>query len=151
LVIHHYVLKSREEFAGKHARGSGAGNVKGWEFFDYVDGISNSSCTWGQGISRAFFASRPRLRPPRGSHLCSLRSKQLAAAAAAAAAGAGAGLQEAAGEAVNTAAQQQEQQQKQQQQTVDDPGDGSSDESADSAAADESAVADANSVYAELE
>jgi hypothetical protein len=28
LVLHHYVIKSREEFAAKNARGSGAGNVK---------------------------------------------------------------------------------------------------------------------------
>ncbi|WIA22986.1 hypothetical protein OEZ86_009904 [Tetradesmus obliquus] len=149
LVIHHYVLKSRAEFAGKHARGSGAGNVKGWEFFNFVDGISNSSCSWGQGISRAFFASRPRLRPPKGSHLCSLRSKQLVAAAAAA--GAAVGLQEA-GEAVDAAGQQAQQQQpqhqqpqQQQQQQQSGDGDGGTDGAADSAAE------DASSAYAEQE
>lgn len=85
LVLHHYVLKSRAEFASKKARGSGAGNVKEWSFFNYMDNLSNSTCTWGENVSKAFFASKPRLRPPRGpSHPCSLRSKQLATAAAAA-------------------------------------------------------------------
>ena len=31
--LHHYVLKSRAEFAAKVARGSGAGNVKTWEYW----------------------------------------------------------------------------------------------------------------------
>lgn len=140
LVIHHYVLKSRAEFAGKHARGSGAGNVKGWEFFDFVDGISNSTCSWGQGISRAFFASRPRLRPPKGSHLCGLRSKQLAAAAAAGAGTGAAGVLLEGGEVADAAGQQV-----QQQQGGDDAGAGGTGGAA------ESAARDASSAYGEQE
>jgi hypothetical protein len=140
LVLHHYVLKSRAEFAGKHARGSGAGNVKGWEFFDYVDSVSNSSCTWGQGISKAFFASRPRLRPPKAGHPCNmLRSKQVAAAAAA---GAKEGL-----EAASSAAEAAKQQQQQSGDVVVDVGGSSSGEVRE--VADESAVDDGSSAYAE--
>lgn len=90
LIIHHYVLKSRTEFAAKNARGSGAGNVKDWAFFDYMDGLSNHTCTWGQPVSKAFLASRPRLRPPRGAKsLCGMRTKMQLEAATAAAGGSG--------------------------------------------------------------
>lgn len=87
------MLKSRAEFAAKKARGSGAGNVKEWSFFDYMDGLSNMTCTWGQPISRAYFASKPRLRPPRGANsICGMRSKlQIDAAASAAGGNRGAG------------------------------------------------------------
>jgi hypothetical protein len=140
-VLHHYVLKSRAEFAGKHARGSGAGNVKGWEFFDYVDSVSNSSCSWGQGISKAFFASRPRLRPPKAGHPCSsLRSKQVAAAAA----GSGGGF----GAASSTAEAVQQQPQPQSGDAAVDAG-GSISSSGAGEVADESAVEDAGSAYAE--
>lgn len=33
LALYHYVLKSREEFGAKMARGSGAGNIKTWEYW----------------------------------------------------------------------------------------------------------------------
>jgi hypothetical protein len=138
-VLHHYVLKSRAEFAGKHARGSGAGNVKGWEFFDYVDSVSNSSCTWGQGISKAFFASRPRLRPPKAGHPCNmLHSKQVVAAAAA---GAKEGF-----EAASSAAEAAKQQLQSGDAVVDA---GGSSSGGVGEVADESAVDDGSSAYAE--
>ncbi|KAF8066394.1 glycosyltransferase family 92 protein [Scenedesmus sp. PABB004] len=66
LVLHHYVLKSRAEFGAKRTRGSGAGNVKDWAFFDYMDALANATCGWGPRLSAAFLSSGPRLRPPRG-------------------------------------------------------------------------------------
>ncbi|KAI8466105.1 MAG: hypothetical protein J3K34DRAFT_524780 [Monoraphidium minutum] len=62
--LYHYVTKSRTEFAAKVARGSGAGNVKTWEYWDYLEPLATATCTHGLNVSAAFMASNPRLRPP---------------------------------------------------------------------------------------
>eukprot|EP00879_Flechtneria_rotunda_P018575 GHRR01019491.1.p1 GENE.GHRR01019491.1~~GHRR01019491.1.p1 ORF type:complete len:342 (+),score=104.91 GHRR01019491.1:616-1641(+) len=82
LVLHHYVLKSKSEYETKIARGSGAGNTKTWSYWDYLEGLSNHTCTWGLPISRAFLSSRPRLRIPRQGHFCSRGRAQATTAAA---------------------------------------------------------------------
>jgi hypothetical protein len=61
LALYHYVLKSKEEFAGKMDRGSGAGNVKTWEYWDYVEELATNKCEWGLSVSKRFMASEPIL------------------------------------------------------------------------------------------
>jgi hypothetical protein len=64
VALYHYVLKSRAEFADKMGRGSGAGNIKTWEYWDYVEPLATGTCTHALDVSAAFLASKPRLRPP---------------------------------------------------------------------------------------
>lgn len=42
--LHHYVLKSEEEFAGKIARRSPDGSGKGWDYFEAVDRLATVEC-----------------------------------------------------------------------------------------------------------
>lgn len=44
LTLHHYCLKSRQEFMEKAARGSGNGGHKPTTWFDLVDGFMNMEC-----------------------------------------------------------------------------------------------------------
>jgi hypothetical protein len=72
LVLHHYVLKSKAEFATKSARGSGAGNVKTWGYWDYIEGLCTGNCSGGVAVSKAFMASQPRLKHVAApGHFCS--------------------------------------------------------------------------------
>eukprot|EP00775_Hariotina_reticulata_P011536 gene11536-11679_t len=72
LVLHHYVLKSKAEFATKSARGSGAGNVKTWGYWDYIEGLCTSNCSAGLAVSQAFLASHPQLKQISSpGHFCS--------------------------------------------------------------------------------
>jgi hypothetical protein len=76
-VLHHYVVKSRAEFVSKKTRGSGAGNRKDWPYWNYIEQLSNSTCTQGVAISAAFMASKPRLAlpaPARVTHDCHKRA-----------------------------------------------------------------------------
>lgn len=42
--LHHYVLKSRDQFAMKIKRGSGDGGSKDWDFFDAINKMSTVPC-----------------------------------------------------------------------------------------------------------
>lgn len=44
VALHHYAIKSREEFGAKMARGSGMGNQKTMAFFHYVDNYTTANC-----------------------------------------------------------------------------------------------------------
>jgi hypothetical protein len=68
-VLHHYVLKSRAEFVAKKARGSGAGNRKDWAYWEYIEKLSNQTCSAGLAVSEAFFASGPQLALPQRARL----------------------------------------------------------------------------------
>lgn len=80
LVLHHYVLKSKAEFVSKTARGSGAGNRKGWPYWQYVEQLANETCTQGLPVSKAFMASSPQLAvPPAGRVLHGCHERAVAA------------------------------------------------------------------------
>lgn len=44
IAVFHYVLKSKEEFAGKVSRGSPDGGGKSWSYFERIDKDSNTTC-----------------------------------------------------------------------------------------------------------
>ncbi len=47
VALYHYLLKSEGEYRQKMARGSGAGNFKGFDFFTSVDKQAGGVCTHG--------------------------------------------------------------------------------------------------------
>jgi hypothetical protein len=44
LALHHYAVKSKEEYMNKSARGSGTGNKKGLSYWNLVHTRSNATC-----------------------------------------------------------------------------------------------------------
>lgn len=46
LVLAHYVLKSRTEFAGKTRRGGGRGIVRDEGYFERIDAAATADCGW---------------------------------------------------------------------------------------------------------
>ncbi|CAF3356945.1 unnamed protein product [Rotaria socialis] len=45
ILLHHYVLKSKEEYVEKMLRGSANRNKKDWNFWNHIEMYSNASCT----------------------------------------------------------------------------------------------------------
>lgn len=46
IVLNHYVLKSREEFAAKVARSNGMNDPKPVTYFDEIDALATGDCTY---------------------------------------------------------------------------------------------------------
>ena len=44
LILAHYVLKSRDEYAAKMARGGGRGIRRQWDYFDRIDAAATEAC-----------------------------------------------------------------------------------------------------------
>jgi hypothetical protein len=44
LALHHYSVKSEEEYMNKRARGSGTGNMKGLRYWNIVHTVSDATC-----------------------------------------------------------------------------------------------------------
>lgn len=44
VALHHYMVKSKEEYAQKLARGNQGNLDRGWEFWDYVEGFAKETC-----------------------------------------------------------------------------------------------------------
>lgn len=45
LLLAHYVLKSRREYAAKMARGGGRGIRRKWDYLERIDAAATESCT----------------------------------------------------------------------------------------------------------
>ena len=53
VLLFHYAIKSREDYAAKMARGSAMGNHKTWAFFDKVDAACTERCPQALELCRA--------------------------------------------------------------------------------------------------
>lgn len=64
IALHHYLLKSEEEYKQKMARGSAAGNQKTWDFFVNVNAQANQTCPEAVPLGRKCCLStrKPSLR-----------------------------------------------------------------------------------------
>ena len=50
IVLNHYVLKSREEFAAKVARSNGMNDPKPASYFDEIDALATEDCTYAADL-----------------------------------------------------------------------------------------------------
>ena len=64
-VVHHYAIRSAEDFRRKTVRGSGMGNHKSGEFWDQIERAATETCTGAVALGRAVMGGLGR--PPLGA------------------------------------------------------------------------------------